>query len=739
MEPLEPGDPEMLGPYRLLARLGAGGMGRVYLARSLGGSTVAVKVVRAELAADPHFRERFRREVAAAAAVNGAWTVPVVGADTEASVPWLATSYVLGPSLAEAVHSYGPLLGRSLQALGAGLAEALASIHAAGLAHRDLKPGNVLMAADGPRVIDFGIARAVDGDQLTSTGQVFGSPGYMSPELAAGYGAGPAGDVFCLASVMVFAATGRMAFAAGSAAGLLYQVVYSEPDLTGLTPALVAILRPCFAKDPAARPLPGRIAAAFAPRGAAPLLGDGWLPAGLAGAIARHAATVLQMDAPPRATRTGPAAGRQAVTAPTVGLHRRQPDTTPVMGRRRVLLGSMAAGAVALGGGGAAIALTGWHGGKAAASGGSRGKPSPLPLGVAPDPQWRVSVKAPVKTYPAVAGNLVLVKTGNMAQGASSATMTALELGTGKTAWAFPGIMNDDYPPLFTGNLVVTLTDHGSLAVLDLSSGEATKTIVPRQPGRHFLRLLAVSGSAAYILGSAGAGSYVLFAYDLATGFLLWEQADGDQLVRDQMGLIVAGASLITTEPPYYVTGRDADDGDYRWSTPLGKDTAGASQLPHLAGAAQFGVTITARSAVTAWSIAKGVRTWNVPAIAGESDCGPLVVSADEATCYVVMNGKPSMIMALDVAYGTAKWAYGFNDTARNSPALAGGLLFAGSGGATGLYAFDSRTGTKQWSFQDTSATRDEWYLAGPASSATATATIVAMHDDIVLALPAVP
>ena len=279
MEPLEPGDPETLGPYRLLARLGAGGMGRVYLARSLGGSTVAVKVVRAELAADPHFRERFRREVAAAAAVNGAWTAPVVGADTEASVPWLATSYVLGPSLAEAVHSYGPLPGRSLQALGAGLAEALASIHAAGLAHRDLKPGNVLMAADGPRVIDFGIARAVDRDRLTSTGQVFGSPGYMSPELAAGYDAGPAGDVFCLASVMVFAATGRMAFAAGSAAGLLYQVVYCEPDLTGLPPALVAILRPCFAKDPAARPLPGRIAAAFAPRGAAALLGDGWLPA----------------------------------------------------------------------------------------------------------------------------------------------------------------------------------------------------------------------------------------------------------------------------------------------------------------------------------------------------------------------------------------------------------------------------------------------------------------------------
>jgi eukaryotic-like serine/threonine-protein kinase len=731
MEPLEQGDPETLGPYRLLARLGAGGMGRVYLARSAGGSTVAVKMVRAELAADPHFRERFRREVAAAAAVNGAWTAPLVGADTEAAVPWLATSYVLGPSLADAVQSYGPLPGRSLQVLGAGLAEALSHIHAARLVHRDLKPNNVLLAADGPRVIDFGIARAADGDRLTSTGLVVGSPGFMSPEQAAGHSAGPAGDVFCFASVMVFAATGRTAFAGGSPAGLLYQVVHCEPDLTGLPPALAAILRPCFAKDPAGRPLPGQIAAAFAPQGVTALLGDGWLPADLTGAIARHAATVLQMDTPPQATRTERATQRQAATAPATARHRLQAETAPVMGRRRMLLGSLAAGAAALGGG-AAFALARRPGGKAAASDRPVSTLSPLPPGVAPDPQWRVSVKAPVKTYPTVAGGLVLVKTGNMVASARSATLTALELGTGRTAWTFSSIMNDGYPPLVTGTFAVTLTDAGSLVVLDVSSGETTKTIVPHHAGWLFLRLLAVSGPAAYLLGSAGAGNYVLFAYDLTTGLPLWELADGDQLIHDPMGLIVAGASLITAEPPYYVTARTAAEGAEKWNVSLGKNRAGTSPVPAIAASAQFGVAITARSAVIAWGIAKGGKKWLVPATAGDSGCGPPVVSADGATCYVVMNGSPGLITAIDVADGTAKWAYGLSDTARNFPALAGGLLFVGSGGVTGMYAFDGETGTKQWSFQDAGVTRDEWYLAGSASS------IVARHDDIVLALPAV-
>ena len=299
MEPLDSSDPQSVGPYRLLARLGAGGMGLVYLGRTSGGRTVAVKVIRAELAGDGEFRERFRHEVNAARAVAGTYTVPVVDADPEAANPWLATSYVLGPALSDSIHEHGPLPEQGVRALGAGLAEALIAIHAAGLAHRDLKPGNVLLAPDGPRVIDFGIARAMDSAKLTSTGLIIGSPGYMSPEQASGLPTGPAGDVFSLASVLAFAATGRGPFGeTTSAVGLLYQVVHGAPDLTGVSPQLAAVLEPCFAKDPAARPTPAQLGAALEPDGAQAALNRDWLPLPVASAIARHAGTVVDLDLP---------------------------------------------------------------------------------------------------------------------------------------------------------------------------------------------------------------------------------------------------------------------------------------------------------------------------------------------------------------------------------------------------------------------------------------------------------
>jgi eukaryotic-like serine/threonine-protein kinase len=180
-------DPESVGPYRLLGRLGAGGMGQVYLARSPGGRLVAVKVIRPELAGDTDFRARFAREVAAARNVNGMFTALVIDADVSGLVPWLATAYVDGPSLAQAVRERGPMHAGSLRALAAGLTEGLEAIHAAGLVHRDLKPSNVLLAPDGPRVIDFGISRAVEESMLTQTGAVVGSPGYLSPEQARGH------------------------------------------------------------------------------------------------------------------------------------------------------------------------------------------------------------------------------------------------------------------------------------------------------------------------------------------------------------------------------------------------------------------------------------------------------------------------------------------------------------------------------------------------------------------------
>jgi serine/threonine protein kinase len=198
VQELQSADPQRLGPYRLVGRLGSGGMGRVFLGRSAGGRLVAVKVIREDLAADPEFRARFGREVAAARQVGGLFTALVVDADVDGTMPWLATTYVAGPSPAEAVSQYGPLPPESVLSLAAGLAEGLSAIHASGLVHRDLKPSNVLLADDGPRVIDFGISRAGEMSVLTRTGLVVGSPGFMSTEQAEGREVGPASDVFSL-------------------------------------------------------------------------------------------------------------------------------------------------------------------------------------------------------------------------------------------------------------------------------------------------------------------------------------------------------------------------------------------------------------------------------------------------------------------------------------------------------------------------------------------------------------
>jgi hypothetical protein len=270
---LQTNDPARIGPYRLGAVLGSGGMGRVYLGRSAGGREVAVKVIRAELAADPEFRIRFRREVAAARLVNGLYTAAVVDADTEGPVPWLATTFISAPSLADAVQQGGPLAPAALRGLAAGLAEGLSAIHAAGLVHRDLKPTNVLLAADGPRVIDFGIARATEAAPLTGTNVVIGSPGYLSPEQAEpARGIGPASDVFSLGTVLCFAATGRSPWGTGSTAALIFRVVHGEPDLTGVPDEVKPLIERCMAKLPQQRPTAANILAELGD----PELVSGW-------------------------------------------------------------------------------------------------------------------------------------------------------------------------------------------------------------------------------------------------------------------------------------------------------------------------------------------------------------------------------------------------------------------------------------------------------------------------------
>ncbi|WP_051049713.1 WD40 repeat domain-containing serine/threonine protein kinase [Nocardiopsis ganjiahuensis] len=254
MDRLGEDDPREIGGYRLLGRLGAGGMGRVYLARTPGHRRVALKVVHPHLAGEEGFRSRFAREAQAARLVSGAFTASVLDADPEAEVPWLATEYLPGPTLRQAVTAGGPLRGKELRGLAAALAEALAGIHEAGLVHRDLKPGNVVLAADGPRVIDFGIAKALDTVEATHTARGFGTLAYVSPEQAMGGSATAPSDVFSLGSVLVFAATGEPPFGTAPQAAVIHRIVDREPDLGRVEEGLREPLAALLAKDPAQRP-----------------------------------------------------------------------------------------------------------------------------------------------------------------------------------------------------------------------------------------------------------------------------------------------------------------------------------------------------------------------------------------------------------------------------------------------------------------------------------------------------
>ncbi|MEU3661919.1 protein kinase [Streptomyces sp. NPDC032940] len=316
--PLTHDDPSALGPYRLIARLGSGGMGTVYVARSGGGRTVALKTMHAAIAADPAARTRFRLEVDAARVIGDRFGARVMDADPLAETPWMATEYVLGPSLDEAVGIAGPLPEASVRALGAALCGALGQLHRSDVVHRDLKPSNILVAGYGPKLIDFGIARAIGDDRLTRAGATVGTPAFMSPEQATGQDHGAPGDVFALAGVLVFAATGRAPFGHGQAADLLYRVRYAEADLEGVSAALAQALAPCLSKDPLERPRTEDLAVR---------LHDGsgefadHLPEALLADIGRRAADVWQpmpqRAAPPAVPDTYEAAPEEARRAPS--------------------------------------------------------------------------------------------------------------------------------------------------------------------------------------------------------------------------------------------------------------------------------------------------------------------------------------------------------------------------------------------------------------------------------------
>jgi serine/threonine protein kinase len=345
MEPLTRDDPAEIGGYRLRARLGAGGMGRVYLASTPGGRRVALKVVRPELGDDADFRTRFRQEIEAAQRVRGLYTAELLNADPAATPPWLVTAYVPGPSLQQAVADHGPMPPETVILLMAGVAEALQAIHSAGVVHRDLKPSNVLLAPDGPRVIDFGIARAAEATNLTQSGMAVGSPQFMAPEQIRGLAITPAIDVFALGAVGAFALLGQPPFGEGQVAALMYRVLNEPPRLTGCSGALRTLIERCLAKEPADRPTPAGIIESCRSLSSGNLgeFTDSWLPPAVA-AAARAPATAGgpgssspppngpanstngtrgttgsngAASAPNRATQDGPTAGRPRQAVPT--------------------------------------------------------------------------------------------------------------------------------------------------------------------------------------------------------------------------------------------------------------------------------------------------------------------------------------------------------------------------------------------------------------------------------------
>ncbi|MER5864100.1 serine/threonine-protein kinase [Kitasatospora sp. NPDC002040] len=307
-QPLSADDPRQVGKYRLAGLLGAGGMGRVYLSYTPGGRPVAVKVVRRKFAADPEFRRRFRHEVANARRIHGLYTALVIDAGVDDETPWLATSYVAGPSLQQVVREYGPLPVRTVLLLLGGIAEALQAIHGVEVVHRDLKPANVLMAADGPRVIDFGIARAADSTVLTDSGSMIGSPPFMAPEQIRGLPVTPATDVFALGALAAYVLSGTMPFGDGPDTAVLYRVVHEEPDLGQVPDSLRPLLAACLSKQPGNRPRPAELIRAAREH---PLLDgelrftENWLPDPVTMEIARR---VELLRPPPPTVPPRPAA-----------------------------------------------------------------------------------------------------------------------------------------------------------------------------------------------------------------------------------------------------------------------------------------------------------------------------------------------------------------------------------------------------------------------------------------------
>ncbi|WP_432059768.1 protein kinase domain-containing protein [Streptomyces sp. S1] len=583
-QPLAAGDPLRLGPYRLLGVLGEGGMGKVYVGRDGAGTPAAVKVLRPELAHDPHLAQRFVREADMARAVTSGGVARILGAQTEGGRLWIAAEFLAGPTLDEAVRAYGPLDVPSVRVLAARLAGALYDIHAAGLVHRDLKPANIVLTATGPRVIDFGIARPEHGLTLTTTGQIPVTPGYGAPEQVLGQRVGPASDVFSLGAVLVHAASGRRAFDAGNVAALQYEVVHGVPDLGGVPPELRDLIGPCLAKDPALRPDPARIAAAFAPPKGAERV---WRKGPLAEDVKRREAAVKRLTAP--ADTAVPGSGR-----PT---------------RRRFLTGAAVGVAVLGAGGGAGAWWLNRNGGSPTADVPPAAATPEAAFvwavdtapGEAPEPLWGpVDGTAPGDELPLPVRDVVVVR-------AAKGGLLALSVTDGKERWRAKEIDADAGFVSVADRMVVGADRDGVLRAFVASTGR------PVWRSRSGVRnVLAADGTRVYLV-TEDDELHAVDAWTLATAWT--RPMTSPRSPGGAARALAADRRLVIHGRDGRVAALHAETGRTEWQS-TGQGTAG--QAP----AFSRNIVYFGGPKLTARSLDAGDPLWEEKAGSGKTDWG---------------------------------------------------------------------------------------------------------------------
>lgn len=706
---LEPGDPDRIGRYRLLRRLGEGGMGLVYLGASPAGRAVAIKVVRPELAGDLDFRARFRGEVEAAQKVSGAFTSPVVEADPDGTVPWLAIAYVNGLSLKETIERYGPMPEPLLRTLGAGLGEALIAIHEAGLLHRDLKPANILLAKDGPKVIDFGISKAADTATLTTEGQFIGSPGYMSPEQIHGTRLTPAADVFAYGAVLAFAATGRPPFGKDAVPTIIHRTLHEEPDLRGVPASLAQMVTACLSRDPDRRPPAKLLLALLAAQPVTP----GWLPDGMGDELRQREETlVLDLRALDRA-RT----------------------------RRRLLVGGAAAAGLAAIGGGIAAVLTATQDEK-----GHRLAPPKL--------LWRTAIKDEdditldvlsrsiissadkvseneLRCYSLATGRQIWSQSSQTAVGptliytmaGSGGTVVAMDESQ-TVKWTYNAPAKYRFPDLMgPANGLLALS--GDRTIIGLNPTTGRQLWIRQWPQASYTVLYGIQGRT--LLGEAAKekGESRHLALDITTGAVRWSSPRETLLLAPGNGDLVFNSSSRTT-----LNALSVDTGRKVWSADLpnaARDPDGMDALSLNATVAN-GLVYMDGPTIYALDAATGRQRWTYT---------PTSPSGQERT--FLLNGRYAYILdnpqlvALDARTGRRLWSVNTPAPTTAPLVAAGGLICTGVAGTTGagLYAWDSKTGQIVWNYPiTTSASTKQWKLRanGPILAAAHGNALLAFH-----------